>query len=119
MAKLLFRLRNVPEDENEEVRGLLEEHGIEHYETKGGNWGISMPAIWITHDGELERARKLLDDYQTLRREQARQDLEDQRHRGEAPTQLQMLAQNPAKCLGILVAVAAILYISVSAFFSF
>ena len=42
MSKLLFRLRNVPDDEAEEVRQLLEEHGIETYETDAGNWGISL-----------------------------------------------------------------------------
>ena len=47
MALLLFRLRNVPDDEADEVRHLLNENSIEFYETSAGNWGISMPAIWL------------------------------------------------------------------------
>ena len=119
MAKLLFRLRNVPEDEAEEVRELLQSNDIEHYETKGGNWGISMPGIWVRHDTDLERAKALLADYQSERAERARQELAERQERGEAPTQVQMLLDNPAKALGVLVVVGAILYISISTFFRF
>ena len=45
MSKLLFRLRNVPDDEADEVRELLTQHSIEFYETGAGNWGISMPRV--------------------------------------------------------------------------
>ena len=39
MATLLFRLRHVPDDEADDVRALLEENGIDFYETTPGNWG--------------------------------------------------------------------------------
>ena len=74
MAKLLLNLRNVPDDEADEVRGWLKESGIEHYETTPGSWGISSGGIWIREDaqiaaaqaemvrlgGDLERYRKLV-----------------------------------------------------------
>ena len=45
MAKLLFNLRNVPEDEADEVRQLLTTHGVDWYETRPGPWGISTGAL--------------------------------------------------------------------------
>jgi len=50
MSKILFRLNGVSEDEIEDVRELLTEHDIDFYETPPGNWGISMPAIWVKED---------------------------------------------------------------------
>ena len=35
MSVLLFRLRNVPEDEAEDVRELLNKNGFEFYENNG------------------------------------------------------------------------------------
>ena len=43
MSALIFRLRNVPEDEAMQVRDLLDEHRIDWFETSAGNWGIGMP----------------------------------------------------------------------------
>ena len=47
MAKLLFNLRNVPDDEADEVRDLLTAHGVDWYETRPGNWGISTGALGL------------------------------------------------------------------------
>ena len=38
MSKLLFKLRNVPDDEALEVRELLELNDIDYFETTPGNW---------------------------------------------------------------------------------
>lgn len=67
MAILLFSLRGIPEDEAYEVRELLTEHQIDFYETSAGNWGISMPALWLRDHSELEKARQLLNAYQQQR----------------------------------------------------
>jgi len=69
MSKQIFRLRNVPDDEAEEIRLLLREHGIEFYETPGGNWGISMPALWLNDENEhrAEEAKALIEEYQEER----------------------------------------------------
>ena len=61
MSKLLFKLRNVPEDEADDVRNLLTTHQIDFYETSAGNWGISLSAIWITHDEQFDEAKRLFD----------------------------------------------------------
>jgi hypothetical protein len=76
MSKLLFKLRNVPEDEAIEVRELLDANAIDYFETTPGNWGISMPGLWLSNADDFPRARALLDEYQTARaqRERARFD---------------------------------------------
>ncbi len=67
MATLFFSLRGVPEDESEDVRELLSENEIDFYETSAGNWGMSMPAIWIKNKNDLPKAIELLNDYQHKR----------------------------------------------------
>ena len=119
MAKILLRLRNVPEDEAEEVRALLEAHEIEFYETSPGNWGISMPAIWLRDESQLEQARTLLKSYQQERAQRARQDYEARRQAGEAPTLADSFRASPLRFIGYCAAAAAVLYISISVFYSF
>lgn len=119
MAKLLFRLRNVPDDEAEEVRQLLEEHGIETYETDAGNWGISMPAIWLEHSAEFERAKALLDDYQNKRAIRVRAEYDQLRSRGEHPSLRATVRAQPLKFAAYCVAIVFILLLSIVSFVSF
>ncbi len=67
MAKILFRLNGVPDDEANDVRELLADNAIDFYETSPGNWGVSMPAIWLTDESQFQKARALLDVYQNER----------------------------------------------------
>ena len=53
MSKLLFKMRHVPEDEAQEVRELLASNKIEFFETFAGNWGVSMPALWLKKRGSI------------------------------------------------------------------
>ena len=53
MSKLLFKMRHVPEDEGREVRELLTSNKIEFFETFAGNWGVSMPALWLKKRGNI------------------------------------------------------------------
>jgi len=119
MAKLLFRLRNVPDDEAEEVRQLLDEHGIETYETDAGNWGISLPAIWLENTDQFERAKALLGEYQTERAIRVRAEFDQLRSRGEHPSLLATLRAQPLKFLAYCAAIGVILYLSIGSFFSF
>lgn len=118
MATLLFKLRHVPDDEAEEVRALLEENGIETYETSAGSWKTSVPAIWLIDDSELSRARELLDEYQRQRYVQARQAFDDLQQKGEAKTFWGNFLENPLKVISYLALIAAILYLSVQFFYS-
>lgn len=119
MATLLFRLRHVPDDEADEVRALLEENDIDFYETTPGNWGISMPALWLRDESQHARALALLGHYQQERARRMREEYEELRQRGEAVTLLDSLRRQPARFLFYCGLSAAILYLSVSSFFSF
>jgi hypothetical protein len=68
MAKIVFRLAGVGDDEAQDVRTLLQEAGIEFYETSAGRWQISLAALWLRHDDDFQRARALIDAYQDERR---------------------------------------------------
>lgn len=119
MSKLLFKLRNVPDDEVEEVRQLLDENGIAYFETFAGNWGISMPAIWVHNDEEFERARSLLNEYQQHRASRIREEYRRQQEMGEARTSWQVFRDNPAKFIGSVGLIVIVLYFSLRYFVSF
>jgi|SRR5690554_592043 len=117
MPSLLFKLRNVPDDEAEDVRELLSEHNIEFYETTAGNWGISMPGIWLHNDNDYPTARQLLDTYQQQRSQQHRAEYQAAKAEGRAETQWQWLRQEPLKVIGSLLAILILLYLSISIFY--
>lgn len=105
MARLLLNLRNVPDDEAHEVRSLLNEHGIDFYETPPSRWGISMGGIWLHRDDELHQARRLLADYHAQRAVQARELYEHRKRNGDVDTFATVLRRRPAEVL-MAVAVA-------------
>ncbi len=117
MAKLLFRLRNVPEDEAAEVRSLLEEHGIDFYETSPGNWGISMPGLWLRDETRLEEAKGLISEYQARRREQARAEYMALREAGQQPTLFDSFRRHPLRFISYSAIALIIVYLSVSIFY--
>lgn len=112
MAKLFFKLNGVPEDEAHEVRQLLEDAGIDFYETSAGNWGVSMAAIWLQDESQLDRAQGLLEEYQHARLFRVRE--EAQRHPPE--TFWQRLISAPLQVFAYGLLILAILYISVAPF---
>ena len=76
MAKLVFRLNDVPDQEADDVRALLLEHDIDFYETSAGKWGFSVAGIWLKHNEDTEQARNLIDNYQRQRTEQVRKEFQ-------------------------------------------
>lgn len=119
MAKLLFNLRHVPDDEADDVRALLEEKGFDFYETSPGNWGISLPALWLRDEAQYPDAMALLTDYQQERARRMREEYQALCRRGEAPGLIDSLRRQPGRFLFYTGLSAAILYLSVSSFFSF
>jgi hypothetical protein len=117
MAKLIFRLRNVPEDEAEEVRALLQQHEFDFYETSPGNWGISMPGIWLRDESRLEQARELLQDYQQQRAMRIRQEYQALKEAGQAPSMFDNFRQDPLRFVLYMAIIAAVAYISLTIFF--
>ena len=116
MSALLFRLRNVPEDEAEDIRELMQKHHIEIYETSAGNWGISMPGIWVQDENDLPRAKELVAQYQKERATDARNAYEENRRQGTAPSLIQTIKQRPLAIAGILLFCLFVLYVMISPF---
>lgn len=80
MAKLLFRLQGVTQEEADEVRHLLDQHNFDTYETHAGRWGISLAAIWIKEDEAYPEARRVIDQYQAERQQAFQSDDDLQNH---------------------------------------
>lgn len=118
MAILLFRLRNVPDDEAEEVRTLLRDNGIAFYETSPGNWGISAPALWLPDADQQALAQQLLADYQTARYLKARAAYQQAQADGSHPGFWTSLRHQPLRVLYGLVSLL-ILYVSCKWVFEF
>ncbi|MGI9250091.1 MAG: DUF6164 family protein [Pseudohongiellaceae bacterium] len=112
MSKLLFNLRGVPDDEADEVRGLLDEHGIAYYETSAGLLGISLAALWLVDKQDFPEARRLLDDYQQERVARMRSAYEMAQQRGEAGSLWHLFMENPLRFIGCILLIGVILYFS-------
>ena len=119
MSKFLFSLRGVPEDEAEEVRELLTQHAIDYYETPPGNWGISMPALWLYHEEQLEQAQSLLAEYQRNRTLSQRTSYQQLKKEGKAPTFFNSIRKNPGRFMLYLGGIALIVYVSIRLLFEF
>lgn len=117
MSRLLIKLRDAPDDEIQEIRNLLEENGIDFYETRSGAWGISAPGIWLNDASQYERARALMDEYQEHRFREKRAEYERLRSAGQHRTFLQNLLDNPLQVILYSLIVGLILYLSISPFF--
>jgi hypothetical protein len=116
MAKLLFSLRNVPDDEADDVRELLEQNHIDFYETSAGNWGISVPAIWLQDKTEYPRAKSLIDDYQKKRFIQQRAVYEQLKREGKHRTLTDIIKENPLRFILYIIIILVLLYFSTRPF---
>ncbi|BEH12713.1 MULTISPECIES: DUF6164 family protein [Marinobacter] len=115
MPHHLMNLRNVPDDEADDIRALFEEHEVRYYETPPSRWGISMGGFWVHDDDEAERARALLDDYQARRLQAQREDYLARCQRGETGLWYQF-RRRPVTFLAALIAIAVILGLSLLPF---
>lgn len=111
-------MRDVPEDEAEEVRTLLNSHDIEYFETFAGNWGISMPALWIKEVEEFDRARELIDRYQAQRSERISRELAQGVGSDGPKTLKESFMLRPFQFLAHWLLIAVVLFISIYYFFT-
>ncbi|CAE1136248.1 DUF6164 family protein [Xanthomonas euroxanthea] len=113
MAKLLLNLRNVPDDEADEVRALMREHLVPIYETRPSNWGISAGGIWLSDDADYPRAKAAMDAYQAQRGALARAQRQDALAAGTAETFGALLRKRPlfviTTLIGMLVVASLVL----------
>ncbi len=116
MSALLFRLRNVPNDEAEEIRQLLADHAIEFYETSAGNWGISFAGIWVKDEAQLAQARALIETYQKERLTSARAEYDQQVSEGRQRRMVDVIKENPIRFLIYVAVIALVLTLSIKPF---
>ena len=109
MSKLLLNLRNVPDDEADDVRAMLEAHGIAFYETPRSLWGISAGAIFVSEDAAIGEAKRLMADYQARRGERARAEYAAAKAAGTAETFWMVLRAEPMRVVLTVLAILALL----------
>lgn len=109
MSKLLLNLRNVPDDEADDVRGFLDANRIDHYDTPPGPFGISAGGIWIRDTHDLPRAKQLMADYQRERLARVRAERAQAERDGTAETFADIARRQPMRVALSLVAIVLIL----------
>lgn len=114
MAKLLLNLRNVPDDEAEEVRAWLTESGMDFYETQPSPWGISSGGIWMREDTDIVRAKGLMAEYQAKRLQQARAAQAAAHDDGSAETFGKLFNRRPLYVLAVLGAIVGIVALTLA-----
>ena len=119
MAKLIFSLKNVPEDEANDIRELLGTNDITFYETPPGNWGISAPGIWLKNNDDEDKAKQLIADYQEQRSVSQREQYQQLKSEGKHRTIVAVLKEDPLRVILYLAVVALILYVSIKPFIHF
>ncbi|TAL86857.1 MAG: hypothetical protein EPN74_03460 [Rhodanobacter sp.] len=110
MSKLLMNLRNVPDDEADEVRAMLDAQRIAFYETRPSIWGVSAGGIWVTEDEAFADARRAMDRYQQQRSARARAEYAAAKRAGTAETFITLLRAEPAR---VVMSVLGILFVLV------
>jgi hypothetical protein len=119
MSILLFSLRGVPDDEADEVRELFTEQDIDFYETPAGNWGVSMPALWLRDEAELARAQSLLNSYQQQRFISQRERYLHAKKIGQHKTLWQAFIEKPLLYSVYFLAIGLVIYASIRLLFEF
>jgi len=118
MPVQIYNLRNVPEDELEAMRERLQAAQIDFYETPAGNWGISLPAIWLSDENaeRAEEAKALIIRYQQERAKSSREEYQRLRQLGEQRTLLDSIRERPGRFFLYLIFSAGLIYLSVMPF---
>lgn len=106
----------MPEDEMQEIRDLLDEHTLKYYETPTGNWGVSMPSLWLVDEQEFDKAKDLLANYQQQRYITAREEYNQLKERGEHDTLIKRLFREPLAVLFYAIAIFSVIYLTLYPF---
>lgn len=97
MARLLFKLAQVPADEAADIRNLLDENGIRYYETDAGFFRVGLDAIWLADNSQEEQARALIRTYQHQRAAQQQATYAQLVEAGQVPTLWQHFCAQPVR----------------------
>jgi hypothetical protein len=105
MARLLFKLGNVPDDEAQDIRDLLNEHDIHFYETNAGFWRVGLDAIWLADGVQEEQARELIRGYQAERVVRQQENYAQLVEAGQVPSVWQRFCAQPIRFIALVVAI--------------
>jgi len=109
MSRLLLNLRNVPDDEADDVRAMLNAKRIAFYETTPSPWGISAGGIWVTEDAGFADAKRAFDDYEQQRSVRVRAEYAAAKRAGTAETFVNVLREDPLRVVMILLGILIVL----------
>ena len=109
MSALLLNLRDVPDDEADDLRALLERHKIAFYETQPSLWGVSAGGIWIRYTEDVGKARRLMSEYAIERKARAQAEYRAAKQRGTAETMWSVFRREPLRVIVTLIAIAFVL----------
>jgi hypothetical protein len=105
MARLLFKLAQVPDDEAAEIRALLDEHQIHYYETDAGFFRVGLDAIWLADGVQEEYARELILTYQAERAVRQQQNYAQLVEAGQVPSVWQHFCAQPIRFIAVTAAI--------------
>ena len=112
-----MNLRNVPDDEADDVRALLDAHRIAFYETRPSMWGVSAGGIWVTEDADFVVAKRAFDDYEQQRSARVRSEYAAAKRAGAAETLVSMLRDDPLRVVMALLGILIVLGLVTVPFF--
>lgn len=116
MAKIIFKLKSVPDDEAEDIKNLLADHKIDFYESPPGNWEISVHALWLNDETQYSQAKQLIDGYQLERSQRIRLETQQKIDKGEFESFFQRFLSRPVQYIFLLAIILFILFISIMPF---
>ena len=105
MARLLFKLAQVPDDEAADIRTLLNEHQIQYYETDAGFFRVGLDAIWLADSAQEARARELIKAYQVERTVPQQQNYAQLVEAGQVPSVWQLFCAQPIRFIASALAI--------------
>lgn len=119
MSRLIFDLRNVPDDEADEVRALLEAGSIAFYETRPAPLGLFAGGLWVADDAMAAPSKLLISEYQLGRQARVRAEYAAARRDGTAETLSTTIRQQPAKVLATVLGILFLVGLTVLPFLLF
>ena len=109
MSKLLLNLRNVPDDEADDVRAMLDAHRIASYETPPSGWGLFAGGIFVKENADIVEAKRLMAEYQAQRSARVRAEYAEARRDGTAETFRSVLREQPLRVALTILAILCLL----------
>jgi alpha-galactosidase len=116
MARLLFKLAQVPDDEAQEIRELLTREDIRFYETDAGFFRVGLDAIWLADAEQEVRARELLMAYQQERNLLQQENYARLVEAGQVPNIWQHFCSQPLRFIALVVAIVFVVALTLLPF---